>query len=248
MKKLFTLIAFIGLALGANAQRHANVVFKSVRLTGTGQYSHGGYVPFYAEIENTGPDALKAADTLGVYLVSYDPSKHGYNIASSVIFPGIALNMGDSTQIVDTTGTMLKMIDWSGWASDSTGGICFGLYAYNRTADSVIDTAVNTGAYVCGTVTYLDVHKITPLYSTVSIYPNPAQSQANFDVTLSQPANVTLRIFDMIGREVYTQNPGRLNTGKHTFDINTSAFSNGIYLYQIIVGDEIKTGKFNVAK
>lgn len=248
MKKLFTLIAFIGLAFGANAQRHANVVFTHATLTGTGSYSHGGNVPFYATVENLGPDALKSTDTLGVYLVSYDASKHGYNIASSVIFPGTALNPGDSTQLVDTSGTMLKLIDWGGWAADSSGQICFGLFAYNRTADSVVDTAVNTGAFICGSITYLDVHKFTPLYSHVTMYPNPVQSQANLDVTISQPADVSLRVFDMIGREVYTNNAGRLNTGKHTFNLNTSNFANGIYLYQVTVGDETKTGKFNVAK
>jgi len=44
------------------------------------------------------------------------------------------------------------------------------------------------------------------------------------------------------------QNAGRLNAGKHTFTVNTDNLTNGIYMYQVMVGDEQRTGKFNIAK
>lgn len=230
MKKLFTLIAFIGLAFGANAQHTCDL-----KVDAYGPPSYGSLDTFNVHfvVTNLGPDSFKATtDTLAYFLNG--------NFAGGYI--DLAMPSGK----VDTFTMTLNTAAYSNPA-DSARQICIEILGLNRSADSIIDpnTANNQS---CFAIVQLDVKNVTSAISNVSMYPNPASTQANFVVNMNQSAAVTVKVYDMIGREVYNNNAGKLNAGKHTFNMNTNDLSNGIYIYQVMIGDETKTGKFNIAK
>jgi hypothetical protein len=119
----------------------------------------------------------------------------------------------------------------------------------------------------------LDTTKIAELPSSFELYqnyPNPfnpettisysipevmtLQSQHNnSDVTLSQSKSdlhVTLKVYDILGREVVTlvnefQKPGFY---KYQFSISNYQLSSGVYFYQLKAGDFVDTKKLMVLK
>jgi hypothetical protein len=82
--------------------------------------------------------------------------------------------------------------------------------------------------------------------SGVNIFPNPASSQANIEMTLGSTQNVSLHVYNMIGQDVYAKNYGSLNAGAHNFTINTSSYTSGIYFISIQSGDSKLTRKLIV--
>lgn len=81
-------------------------------------------------------------------------------------------------------------------------------------------------------------------------YPNPAGTVTYLDVVLPETDKITVQIFDLMGRVVKTVVSEYLNTGKHTLEINTTAFVSGIYFFKITSdsGQYNATKKFIVAR
>jgi hypothetical protein len=59
---------------------------------------------------------------------------------------------------------------------------------------------------------------------------------------------VTLKIFDVLGREVVTLVNEELKAGEHKTTFDASRFSSGIYFYQLKVKNYIKTKKMLLIK
>lgn len=73
---------------------------------------------------------------------------------------------------------------------------------------------------------------------SVNVYPDPVSAQCNLEFYLNEESNITLRLFDMLGNEVFTRNDGfRINEYASSIDMNN--FSNGIYLLEIAAGNKI---------
>lgn len=81
--------------------------------------------------------------------------------------------------------------------------------------------------------------------NTVNAYPNPANSEVSVPFTLSQNANVTVSLSNMLGQVVATQNINNVTSGNAVF--NTSALSAGVYMYTIIANNEHSTGRVTIA-
>jgi hypothetical protein len=64
-------------------------------------------------------------------------------------------------------------------------------------------------------------------------YPNPFNPSTMIGFRLPENSNVTLKVFDMLGREVETLANGRMASGYHEFSFNASELSSGIYFYQL---------------
>lgn len=230
MKKLFTLIAFIGLAFAANAQRHCDLKVQAITPSSY-TYPDSFYVGYV--VTNLGPDSFKASSDTLYYFINGS-------------FLGGYINVALAVNQTDTFAVKLFSNAYSNPA-DSSKKICLEMIGVNGSADSVVDPDY-TNNESCNTIIQLDVKNVTSNISSVSMYPNPVQGLANFAIDLNQSANVSLKIYDMVGREVYMTDAGKLGAGRHTLNVNTNSFANGIYMYQVVVGDETKMGRFNVAK
>lgn len=75
-------------------------------------------------------------------------------------------------------------------------------------------------------------------------YPNPASTQTYIDIVLPEADKINVQIYDLMGRLTKTVVNEYLNTGKHTLDINTTAFVPGIYFFKI----SSDSGQFNAVK
>jgi len=75
---------------------------------------------------------------------------------------------------------------------------------------------------------------IVPKYFLLSQnYPNPFNPATTVHFSLPQRSHVTLKIFDVVGRELTTLVDGELDPGEHSVVFNAKGFASGIYFYRI---------------
>lgn len=64
----------------------------------------------------------------------------------------------------------------------------------------------------------------------ISSYPNPFNVNTIIDVNILEKNNYTIRIYDILGREIFTIYDGILNPGKYSFTFSGSGLSSGVYI------------------
>jgi hypothetical protein len=62
-------------------------------------------------------------------------------------------------------------------------------------------------------------------------YPNPFNPTTTIEFVIPKSENVSLRIFDTLGREVKVLFNGNLDAGNHTFEFDAENISSGVYFY-----------------
>ncbi|MEI6089642.1 MAG: CAP domain-containing protein [bacterium] len=82
----------------------------------------------------------------------------------------------------------------------------------------------------------------------ISVYPNPAVQNITFDLKLINSDNITIIVFDELGKILKTPYEGMLSAGSNRVNLNVSDLPSGNYNYCIYAGDGYKYGKFMVTK
>ena len=72
-------------------------------------------------------------------------------------------------------------------------------------------------------------------------YPNPFNPRTNIEFTLPEAAFVTLKIFDLLGREITTLVAEQRAAGIHRCRWNGEGLPSGVYLYRLAAGDFMQT-------
>jgi hypothetical protein len=89
-----------------------------------------------------------------------------------------------------------------------------------------------------------------PIHFQVSVVPNPAVATTKIYYELPADARVSLKVFDMLGREIATLVDASKQAGFHSADLNVAALQKGMYHYRITVKTAnqvwLKTGKISV--
>ena len=86
------------------------------------------------------------------------------------------------------------------------------------------------------------------IVSSITTYPNPFNPTSVLKLNLKENSNLTIRIYDLVGRLVSTLHSGELTKGEHSFRIDASNWSSGLYLYSIQNGSTYLSGKLTVIK
>ncbi|MFC2119446.1 T9SS type A sorting domain-containing protein [Bacteroidota bacterium] len=85
-------------------------------------------------------------------------------------------------------------------------------------------------------------------YSLEQNYPNPFNPITTIKFTISDLRFTTLKVYDLLGREVATLVNEQKPAGSYEIEFNGSGFSSGIYFYQLSAGDYIETRKMVLLK
>lgn len=91
----------------------------------------------------------------------------------------------------------------------------------------------------------------TPVdFSLYQNYPNPFNPVTNIDFNVASNSKVSLKVFDVLGREVKTLVDKEMNAGRHTlqFDAAANSLTSGVYLYRLISGNNSATKKMVLVK
>jgi hypothetical protein len=79
-------------------------------------------------------------------------------------------------------------------------------------------------------------------------YPNPFNASTEIRFELAREANVSLRIYDIAGREVVTLLDGMTSAGSHGVKFDGAALGSGIYFYRLETGGRSDTRKMILLK
>lgn len=81
---------------------------------------------------------------------------------------------------------------------------------------------------------------VAEVISSVVIHPNPVVSNFNLSFDLSKPVDVTISVYYLTGRELYSEQWKNLEQGTQTKTLSLNAPS-GYYLLRLAYGTEVKT-------
>ncbi len=81
---------------------------------------------------------------------------------------------------------------------------------------------------------------------SLNIYPNPATEITNINFNLKSRQNVSIMVYDMRGRMVYSENLDNMSMGEHTHQLSVSTFNKGIYVVKLIAGKSEQVNKIVV--
>jgi hypothetical protein len=83
----------------------------------------------------------------------------------------------------------------------------------------------------------------SPVYQLAQNYPNPFNPTTLISYTLPFDGVVTLKVYDVLGREIETLVNGFQQAGIHTINFNASTLTSGIYFYKMEAGNNFSSIK-----
>jgi hypothetical protein len=85
-------------------------------------------------------------------------------------------------------------------------------------------------------------------YSLSQNYPNPFNPVTKIDFSIPKSGMVTIKIYDILGKEVETLLSKEMNPGNHSVDFDAAKLSSGTYFYKLESGSFSKTMKMVLIK
>lgn len=85
-------------------------------------------------------------------------------------------------------------------------------------------------------------------YQLYQNYPNPFNPVTNISFSLGEDRYTSLRIYDVLGREITTLVSKKLLKGPYTLQWDASGIPSGVYFYRLISGEQSITKKLIVMK
>lgn len=140
----------------------------------------------------------------------------------------------------------------NGWISlrstPQNGTLIKIIYVYSHDLDFAVSNWDNTiGNYIFNNLTVnTDIKEVEELPKIVELYqnyPNPFNPTTTFEFYLSKEENVSIKIFDLLGKEVTTVFTGRKQPGNHKVTWHPLGIAEGIYFYQLKAGTKTLTQK-----
>jgi len=92
-------------------------------------------------------------------------------------------------------------------------------------------------------------HEVPVLeYSLSQNYPNPFNSETTINFSIPTSQKVTLKVYDVLGREVRTLVDEVKTAGRYSLSFNTTNLSSGVYFYRLTAGTFSETKRMVLMK
>ena len=125
--------------------------------------------------------------------------------------------------------------------SDESGGIHNHLYSAELLNDAISKADIVTGIEI--------TNSSTPLTFKLSQnYPNPFNPSTVIDYSVPKESFVTIKVFDITGKEVKTLVNEQKPAGSYNIEFNAGRLASGIYLYRMQAGNFVQTKKLVLLK
>lgn len=85
-------------------------------------------------------------------------------------------------------------------------------------------------------------------FSLKQNYPNPFNPSTTIEYTVPVNTHVTLKIYDILGKEVGTLVDRDQNSGSYIVIWNASNLSSGVYFYKLVAGNNVQTKRMLLSK
>jgi hypothetical protein len=108
------------------------------------------------------------------------------------------------------------------------------------------------GTFTVGTFTTVDVKEksfdLPTEFRLSQNYPNPFNPMTTFSLGIPSKTLVSLKIYDLLGREIVTLVSEELAAGNYTRQWNAANMTSGIYFYRLQAGSFTETKKLILLK
>jgi hypothetical protein len=178
-------------------------------------------------------------DSISLTSVSGLPSDFSYSCdPPSCGFPGGTVKCAELFSVIDPTAADIGLypiiFETTSYASDVP-------FLGTFTQDDVIDYY------------YIEISPTTSIINTFDnntfelkgVYPNPIINQAKIQFISGNADNIVFTVYNLLGEEIDLQLISS-NKGVNTINLNTSMYSDGIYLYSINNGSKLQTKRMVV--
>ena len=162
------------------------------------------------------------------------------------------IGAGSWVKIATRPEILKYYIDWEIYISRLYRGVYYKIRSLNgtRTSDSfsnviVIGEPPSFGKYSDESSL---VNNKQYVYQLEQNYPNPFNPTTVISFSLKDDSFVTLRVFDILGREVAMLLSERIESGLHQVQFDGSNLESGIYFYEIRANDFRDVKKFILQK
>ena len=167
-------------------------------------------------------------------------------------FIGTLLNDSAATPIASGTPPFTGSFRPSAPLSGINGQPVNGTWTLSITDNATGDTGLLKAW--CLQLTYqtiiggIQTIEIPNYYSLAQNYPNPFNPSTQIKYSVPTPVNVSIKVFDVLGKEVATLVNETKQPGFHTVDFNASNLASGIYFYRIDAGEFTSVKKMMLIK
>lgn len=148
-------------------------------------------------------------------------------------------------------------IDWAGWDYKKVSSLGEGsnVYKFHSVVIKQVSGAEKTGILYFdgmqtdGEISVVDEDNSLPkVYSLKQNYPNPFNPSTIISFDLPKASFVTLKVYDILGREISILLNEYKGAGKHNAVFNASDLPSGIYIYRLEAGEFVKSSKMMLVK
>lgn len=119
-------------------------------------------------------------------------------------------------------------------------------------ANNYIFAGTNISVWRRSSTEIINIKQISGLvpssYSLSQNYPNPFNPVTNLEFEISDLGFVTLKIYDLLGKEVATLVNEKLNPGTYRVEFDAGSFTSGVYFYRLTSGEFTDTKRMLLVK
>jgi hypothetical protein len=145
-------------------------------------------------------------------------------------------------------------------AREADGSLPNNGFAKLKSTSTAIDKGTDVGIPYLGTAPDLGAYEYNPLseikelaanekkFYVTQNYPNPFNPSTTISFALSQSSYVTLKVYDIMGKEVSTLVQGNKQAGTYQVRFNANGLPSGLYIYKLTCGAVSESKKMLLIK
>ncbi len=160
-----------------------------------------------------------------------------------------SMNVGSSTSASVTYGTLDSLLAETGVAVGETTTLSHRVLSSDG---SLMSSSEGKAVVVTRGDVIVDIpsdgDQLPEQVELQSNYPNPFNPATNIQFGLPQAQDVTLNVYNALGRKVTTLADKRFSAGRHTVTFNGAGLSSGVYIYRLHTTDRTLTRKMTLIK
>lgn len=164
----------------------------------------------------------------------------------------LAINKNNDFYIGTNDGIFFSKDLGKNWTQINSGLSHYTITSLNFDSEGYLYAGTWGGGVYRSTQTTTNISEsntISPKYYFLSeAYPNPFNPSTVINYSIPQLGFVTLKVYDLIGREVATLVDEEKSTGDYEVEFDGSNLSSGVYFYRIQAGSFTDTKKFILLK
>jgi len=143
---------------------------------------------------------------------------------------------GEAWQSVNKPSSYEEITELKFFDNTGIGFMILGNKLYKTWNNGIITSITHSG------------FNIPDKFSLMQNYPNPFNPTTNIKFTLNKKGDVSLKCFDIIGKEVQIMVSEKLNEGEYEYSFDATGLPSGIYYYKLSDGTQSEVRKMILMK